>query len=298
MDDRRRDRGAGEGGRVERWRTWDGDDDRGGWNPGTAWGEGDEIGHHEHARTARNFPLMGDDQARGQGRGGQVIWDPADERGARLPDRSPRGTAPPARLGYPYNQQIGYQGVGGTSRGAGGPQPSPAQHEQMRQQERPEAYQGRDAGEGLAGRVRRKIAAFVGKGPRGYVRSDARILDDVCERLAHGYLDASDIEVTVQDGEVSLAGTVTSRADRRLAEDLAWECLGVVDVAVRLKVARPSVTTGRLEGEAAGREIERATHEAGDAQGVMRGGPDEVGASGGGGEGRAGGGDPGRHAST
>jgi osmotically-inducible protein OsmY len=44
----------------------------------------------------------------------------------------------------------------------------------------------------------------VGHGPKGYTRSDERILEDVCERLAHvPAIDARELSVEVKDGEVS-----------------------------------------------------------------------------------------------
>src|SRR5215216_491636 len=62
--------------------------------------------------------------------------------------------------------------------------------------------------------------SFFGRGPRGYQRSDERIREDVCEVLtAHWDVDASDIDVGVQDGEVMLTGSVASRDQKRLAED-------------------------------------------------------------------------------
>ncbi len=79
---------------------------------------------------------------------------------------------------------------------------------------------------------------FIGKGPKGYSRSDANIQEEVSQRLSHGYLDASDIEVTVKDGEVILQGTVASKQDRRLAEDLIEDCFGVSEVDNRLKLKR------------------------------------------------------------
>ena len=79
----------------------------------------------------------------------------------------------------------------------------------------------------------------AGKGPKGYRRSDERIRDEVCEALAaHGEIDASDIEVSVADGVVSLSGTVPERAMRRAAEDAAHLSPGVRDVDNALKVAR------------------------------------------------------------
>lgn len=81
--------------------------------------------------------------------------------------------------------------------------------------------------------------SFRGVGPRGYRRPDERILDDVCERLTvDPYVDASEIEVEVRDGEVSLTGTVHSRSAKRLAEDLAESAPGVRDVQNRLRIAR------------------------------------------------------------
>lgn len=78
-----------------------------------------------------------------------------------------------------------------------------------------------------------------GRGPQGYRRADTRIHEDVCERLAeHGGVDASRIEVKVENGEVTLTGTVPERRMKRLAEDTLEEIRGVVDVHNHLKVAR------------------------------------------------------------
>ena len=76
-----------------------------------------------------------------------------------------------------------------------------------------------------------------GRGPRGYRRSDDRIREDVNDRLSdRGDLDATDIEVTVVNCEVTLAGTVNNRRDKRLAEDLAENVSGVQNVENRLRV--------------------------------------------------------------
>lgn len=67
-----------------------------------------------------------------------------------------------------------------------------------------------------------------GRGPKGYQRSDARIREDVSDVLADDpHLDASHIDVAVENGEVRLSGRVASRGDRRHAEDLAESVRGV-----------------------------------------------------------------------
>src|SRR5215217_4567696 len=53
-----------------------------------------------------------------------------------------------------------------------------------------------------------------GRGPKNWRRSDERIREMVNERLTdHDDVDATDIEVSVQDAEVTLTGTVTSRRE-------------------------------------------------------------------------------------
>ncbi|QUS36668.1 BON domain-containing protein [Falsirhodobacter algicola] len=77
-----------------------------------------------------------------------------------------------------------------------------------------------------------------GKGPRGYVRSDARILEDVNDRLSEDrWVDASDIDVRVTDAEVTLSGMVQSRGQKRRAEDCAEGISGVKHVQNNLRVA-------------------------------------------------------------
>lgn len=77
----------------------------------------------------------------------------------------------------------------------------------------------------------------TGKGPRDYRRSDDRIREDVNERLTqHGHIDARDIMVSVDNGEVTLSGTVDSRQTKRMAEDVAEGVSGVKDVHNRIRV--------------------------------------------------------------
>lgn len=75
-----------------------------------------------------------------------------------------------------------------------------------------------------------------GKGPKGYRRSDERIKEDINDRLSEGYIDASEIIVEVVSGEVTLTGTVSDRADKRRAEDIAEYVSGVSNVENRIRV--------------------------------------------------------------
>lgn len=80
---------------------------------------------------------------------------------------------------------------------------------------------------------------FAGRGPRNYQRSDERVREDVNERLtADPRVDASEIDVRVQNGEVTLSGTVDERRTRRLAEEIIEDMPGVRDVHNELRVNR------------------------------------------------------------
>jgi hypothetical protein len=82
-----------------------------------------------------------------------------------------------------------------------------------------------------------------GKGPRGYRRSDARIVEDVSDRLTEDpHVDATEIQVEARDGEVTLTGTVDSRAARRRAEDIADSVSGVTYVMNNLRVRQPGTS--------------------------------------------------------
>ncbi len=80
--------------------------------------------------------------------------------------------------------------------------------------------------------------SFRGRGPKNWRRDDDHIRVTVNELLTqHAGIDASDVEVSVDNGEVTLSGTVGSRWQKRLAEDIASSCRGVNDVHNRLTIA-------------------------------------------------------------
>lgn len=87
-----------------------------------------------------------------------------------------------------------------------------------------------------------------GKGPRNYSRSDDRITDDVNERLtADSEVDASEIDVKVEKGEVTLSGTVESKMAKRRAEDCADSVMGVKHVQNNLRMSDQSGSQFRSE---------------------------------------------------
>lgn len=78
---------------------------------------------------------------------------------------------------------------------------------------------------------------YRGKGPKGYQRSDDRIKEAVSDALEDAdHVDAENIEVQVQNGEVTLTGTVSDRVQKRRAEECVEHLRGVKDVHNQLRV--------------------------------------------------------------
>jgi BON domain len=99
----------------------------------------------------------------------------------------------------------------------------------------------------------------AGRGPQGYQRSNERIQEEVCEALTrHGQVDASGINVRVDQGEVTLEGTVTSRREKRLAEEAVESLSGVKDVHNHLRLRR-----GDQQGNGGSHQETSAAHQAG-----------------------------------
>ena len=78
---------------------------------------------------------------------------------------------------------------------------------------------------------------YAGFGPRSYHRSDSDIFHEVCEALTDNpRLDATGIEVEVENGCVHLRGKVSVRADKREAERCVEFLPGVRDVMNELRL--------------------------------------------------------------
>lgn len=91
-------------------------------------------------------------------------------------------------------------------------------------------------GQGTSGGGR---PSYAGRGSKNYRRSDARIEEEVHELLMrHHEIDATDVDVRVADGEVTLTGEVEDRRAKRLAEEIVEQCPGVRDVHNQLRARR------------------------------------------------------------
>lgn len=95
----------------------------------------------------------------------------------------------------------------------------------------------RDLGYEYASRAERP--SHRGKGPAGYVRSDARIQEDVNDALTEDHdVDAEHITVKVEHGDVTLTGTVTERGQKYRAEEVVERVSGVKEIDNQLRVVR------------------------------------------------------------
>lgn len=135
------------------------------------------------------------------------------------------------------------------------PEDYPAYQEQFRRSNYPDTYRSRMSGymsehvgsdsgrrdynpyTGQGNLYGTHYGLHKGKGPRNYKRPDDRIRDEIYDRLTDdAYIDASDLEIEVQQGEVQLTGTVHEREEKRRAEDIIESISGVVHVENRLRI--------------------------------------------------------------
>lgn len=109
-----------------------------------------------------------------------------------------------------------------------------------RRQMRRMAWRAEGAQDYPGGDLEEQIAAsHRGKGPKGYRPSDERLRERVCERLTDDpFVDATDIEISVANGEITLSGTVETRRMKYAVEDLVAEMAGVSAVHNSIQVRR------------------------------------------------------------
>lgn len=211
------------------------DQSHGHWPDEQDWHDDDPYGHaHEHhydrpneRQDMRNGPDYApyDSQSRDRGQ--------SPDYGRSSPDYGRQSS----RGGQAWQQQFGQQprpGNTGDRRSNFGYEGGPGF--QSRQEERYGGYYGESSG--LADQRRWPAdGPHAGKGPKDYRRSDDAIRNDVCEMLTqHGHIDATDINVSVHNGEVTLSGNVPDKHMRREVEDALDELSGVRDVNNQLRI--------------------------------------------------------------
>lgn len=206
-------------------------------------GSEDEWGTGGHG--SGSFGQSASDQSRKFGQGG---YDQGQDYGEGF-GRSGR----PAQ-GGPYGQEYqgGSAGQQGYPRGSAGREGyqgrSANQHEFQGSEYGQQGYGSGFGSESTGGYESGRQMGYVGRGPKGYRRSDDRIREDVSEELTrHPGIDASDIEVRVENGEVTLTGAVDGRRAKRMAEDCVEQCSGVKEVHNQLRVNRQGNTQGKGE---------------------------------------------------
>ena len=104
--------------------------------------------------------------------------------------------------------------------------------------EQSQQYGGNDFGSGRGpyGALQRQFDG-LGRGPKGYRRSDERILEDIYEHLlSTHHLDTSDVRIEVRDGTATLTGTVPERRMKHAIEDLIHGLRDVREIENRLRV--------------------------------------------------------------
>ena len=75
------------------------------------------------------------------------------------------------------------------------------------------------------------IKQNTGLGPKSYRRSDEAIEDEIYDALTHNRdVDATDIELEVHDGDVTLKGFIDNKFEKRLAEMVVEQVAGVNNV--------------------------------------------------------------------
>lgn len=82
--------------------------------------------------------------------------------------------------------------------------------------------------------------SFRGRGPKNYQRSDERIMEDFCDQLTdNDFIDASNINVDIQDGNLALSGSVEDKWMKYAAEDIAEYTHGVRSIQNDINVRHP-----------------------------------------------------------
>lgn len=245
------------------------------WNEDQGDGRGRGMGRGQGRRFRGRDPVPRTFNAEEDGRGPvsgerETGADYGDQAfvGARRPPMSQDHDR--ARIyGEGYFGQEGYAMGEGAFGGSATPLRSPAREAYARAYGVQESRMDRQDDRGLWDRTTDEVASWFGdddaerrrsrdrdhghrgRGPKGYVRPDDRISDDVHHHLSDDpWLDASDVEVQVKDGEVTLSGTVDDRRAKHRAEHCVEDIHGVKHVQNNLRV-QPRVDQPSITGQPA-----------------------------------------------
>lgn len=169
------------------------------------------------------------------GRGNEAMRDERD-RGAR---HSGAHAVRPGQGVHSRSADPGQSSYGGFSN-----EDPRFQRQQLEHYEGGRGYGGEhhsaQGGQQVGGSSERQRRAYGARPamPKGYRKSDERLMDDVCEQLYRSALDVRDVTVCVTDGRVSLEGSVPNRKTKHAVENCADACPGVQEVDNRIRVNR------------------------------------------------------------
>lgn len=219
-------------------------------------GTGRESGSHEYRRAGHEYGMFEPRTTYGESRfgqeryGQQSDWQREQKRGglgSRFYDRSRERDFESGMGWQPRHQERDWEREQGWNREGrmfggqrgsffGGRQDYTGTSPRMLTGERGGFFGGHERG-GMFGGDREEGGLFRGRGPRNYQRSDERISDEICRLLTmHSEIDASEMEVLVEKGIVTLRGKVDNRMVKRLAEDVCEDVYGVREVHNELRV--------------------------------------------------------------
>jgi hypothetical protein len=100
------------------------------------------------------------------------------------------------------------------------------------------------------GSAQQQKGRYGGKGPQGYKRSAERLTEEVNDRLMwDSEVDATNISVSVEDGEVTLEGSVEDRFQKRAAEDCCYGVSGVTNVYNHLRIQPASAVSSQTAAD-------------------------------------------------
>jgi hypothetical protein len=196
--------------------------------------------------------MEGYEQSRGRGQGyfdrdyTGVNWDPNRQQGQGQPNEGYRqdfrGETQDWRgPGYGGGQQLYQGGLAQGNYGQGGFGQGGAQGSWLQPSPYPLMGEWGNRFRQTGGSMER--GPHSGRGPKNYKRSDQRIEEEINDMLTqHGDIDASEIEVKVSNGDVTLSGSVDERQAKHMAEDIAGSVMGVKDVNNQIRIKHTAGT--------------------------------------------------------